>query len=195
MQPSSAAESGFDVGLDIAKAKVDVCLRLPTGKLRSKVVNNAPAGFADLVAWLSKHGAGHAHVCLEATGVYWEAIAEYLSDAGYTVSVVNPAQVKAYGAALGVQHLLEQARAGEGAALAPVAAGHEREAVPRSGQGEPPRSPSRPPPASRCSTFAGRSSRRSRPASASSPRRGSSARPRESGFPARRDGFQARRSP
>ena len=112
MQPSCAAESGFDVGLDIAKAKVDVCLRLPTGKLRSKVVSNTPAGFADLVAWLSKHGAGHAHVCLEATGVYWEAIAEYLSDAGYAVSVVNPAQVKAYGAALGVRSKTDAAEHG-----------------------------------------------------------------------------------
>lgn len=111
MQPSSSAESRFVVGLDIAKAKADVCLRLPTGKLRSKVVNNTPAGFADLVAWLSKHGAGHAHVCLEATGAYWEAIAEYLSDAGYTVSVVNPAQVKAYGAALGVRSKTDAADA------------------------------------------------------------------------------------
>jgi transposase len=33
---------------------------------------------------------------MEATGVYWEAVAEYLSDAGHTVSVVNPAQIKAF---------------------------------------------------------------------------------------------------
>jgi transposase len=36
---------------------------------------------------------------MEATGVYWEAVAEYLVDAGFIVSVVNPAQIKAYGAA------------------------------------------------------------------------------------------------
>lgn len=36
---------------------------------------------------------------MEATGTYWEAVAEYLADAGFTVSVVNPAQIKAFGAA------------------------------------------------------------------------------------------------
>ncbi len=38
------------------------------------------------------------HVCLEATGSYGEALALYLFDAGLTVSVVNPAQVKAFAA-------------------------------------------------------------------------------------------------
>jgi transposase len=36
---------------------------------------------------------------MEATGIYWEAVAEYPVDAGFTVIVVNPAQIKAYGAA------------------------------------------------------------------------------------------------
>ncbi|MFG5780253.1 IS110 family transposase [Comamonas sp. J-3] len=89
------------VGLDIAKLKVDVCLRLVNGKYRNKVIRNSAAGFEDLVAWLHKHGAATAHLCMEATGPYWEALAEYMSDAGYVVSVVNPAQVKAYGVALG----------------------------------------------------------------------------------------------
>lgn len=40
---------------------------------------------------------------MEATGPYWETLAERLADAGYAVSVVNPAQVKAYGSALGVR--------------------------------------------------------------------------------------------
>jgi len=38
------------------------------------------------------------HVCLEATGSYGEALALYLFDAGYRVSVVNPAAVKAFAA-------------------------------------------------------------------------------------------------
>jgi transposase len=33
---------------------------------------------------------------MEATGIYWEAVAEYLADAGHVVSVVNPLQIKAY---------------------------------------------------------------------------------------------------
>lgn len=87
------------LGIDVAKAKLDVSLRLPNGKARSKVVDNTPAGFTAVSAWLQKHDVDTLHVCMEATGVYWEAVAEYLVDAGFIVSVVNPAQIKAYGAA------------------------------------------------------------------------------------------------
>jgi transposase len=89
----------YILGIDVAKAKLDVALRIPDGKIRSKVVDNTPAGFATLSAWLDKHDVEPLHVCMEATGTYWEAVAEYLSDAGHTVSVINPAQIKAFGAA------------------------------------------------------------------------------------------------
>lgn len=85
------------LGIDVAKAKLDVALRLPDGKRRSKVVENTPEGFTVLSTWLQKQGATALHACLEATGTYWEAVAEYLVDAGFTVSVVNPARVKAFG--------------------------------------------------------------------------------------------------
>jgi transposase len=91
------------VGIDVAKAKVDVALKLPAGKWKTKVVVNSPAGFAELRAWLAKHGVDRAHVCMEATGVYWERIAEDLSDHGFAVSVTNPAQIKAFAGALGVR--------------------------------------------------------------------------------------------
>ena len=87
------------VGIDVSKAKLDVALRRPDGKLRSKVVENSPSGFVALTAWLGTHGVTQVHACLEATGTYWEAVAEYLVDAGHTVSVVNPAQIKAFGSA------------------------------------------------------------------------------------------------
>lgn len=88
----------FHLGIDVAKAKLDCALRLPDGKLRSKVVENNSKGFAVLDEWLEKHGATTVHVCMEATGVYWEAVAEYLANQGMAVSVVNPAQIKAFGA-------------------------------------------------------------------------------------------------
>jgi len=87
------------LGIDVSKSKLDVALRLPDGKIRSKVVDNTPQGFQNLTTWLIKHGVVETHVCMEATGIYWEAAAEFLADAGHTVSVVNPARVKAYGAA------------------------------------------------------------------------------------------------
>ena len=88
----------FHLGIDVAKAKLDCALRLPTGKVRTKVVENNLKGFKVLIEWLSKQGATTAHVCLEATGVYGEAVAEVLAAHGMTVSVINPAQVKAFGA-------------------------------------------------------------------------------------------------
>jgi transposase len=89
------------LGIDVAKAKLDVALQLADGKVRSKVVDNHHDGFITLTTWIAKHHppASHdkLHVCMEATGIYWEAVAEYLADQGHTVSVVNPAQIKAFG--------------------------------------------------------------------------------------------------
>lgn len=101
----------FVVGLDVAKAKIDVCLRLPTGKLRSKVVPNTPGGHEALVSWLAKNGCNQAHVCMEPTGIYHEAVAEHLSDAGFVISIVNAAQVKAYGQATGARSKTDTADA------------------------------------------------------------------------------------
>lgn len=89
----------YILGIDVAKAKLDLALRLPNGKFRSKVIDNTPAGFIHLATWLASHHGDAVHVCMEATGVYWEAVAESLADAGHTVSVVNPAQIKAFGTA------------------------------------------------------------------------------------------------
>jgi len=88
--------SHFYLGIDVAKAKLDCALRLPNGKFRAKVISNSPEGFAQLVTWLSAHDAAKPHVCMEATGIYWEEVAQFLATAGLTVSVVNPAQIKAY---------------------------------------------------------------------------------------------------
>jgi transposase len=88
----------FHLGIDVAKTKLDCALRLPNGKFRTKLIANSAAGFSQLTDWLTSHQATPVHLCMEATGIYWEAIAQYLVTAGLTVSVVNPAQIKAYGA-------------------------------------------------------------------------------------------------
>jgi transposase len=84
------------LGLDIAKLKFNACLVREGGKLRHKVFANTAAGFAQLSAWLEKQGAGRAHACLEATGAYGDSLAAHLHEEGHTVSVVNPAAIKAY---------------------------------------------------------------------------------------------------
>jgi transposase len=82
----------------VSKAKLDCALRTADGKLRHKSVENHAKGFHALTAWLQKQNAVTPHVCMEATGVYWEAVAEYLAAQGLTVSVINPSQIKAFGA-------------------------------------------------------------------------------------------------
>jgi transposase len=86
------------LGIDIAKLKFDVCLIKENGKVKHKVFANTASGFEHLTAWLSSHRVVGLHACLEATGSYGEALALYLFDAGLMVSVVNPAQVKAFAA-------------------------------------------------------------------------------------------------
>src|ERR1044072_897667 len=84
------------LGVDISKDSFHVELSL-NHKLRHRRFRNRKEGFAELGAWLAKHKALPVHACLEATGPYSEALALYLHEQGHTVSVVNPAQIKAFG--------------------------------------------------------------------------------------------------
>lgn len=83
------------LGIDIAKHKFDIALII-NGKFKSKVFDNNPTGFDALIDWLKAHQVTHVHACMEATGIYWEALATDLTDRGHLVSVVNPAQISAY---------------------------------------------------------------------------------------------------
>lgn len=87
------------VGIDVSKAKLDVALLIGE-KVRSKTLPNTAAGFEQLVAWLQRQapaGVAGLPVCMEASGVYHEAVATYLHEQGLQVSVVNPLQIKRYG--------------------------------------------------------------------------------------------------
>jgi len=83
------------LGIDIAKHKFDIALII-NDKFKSKVFDNTPTGFGALLDWLNSHQVSHVHACMEATGIYWEALATYLAQCGHDVSVVNPAQIAAY---------------------------------------------------------------------------------------------------
>lgn len=95
------------LGIDVAKAKLDCSLLLdPTsGKRKAKSVANSKAGVHDLLLWLSKQGIEPAtsHAILEGTGVYHEQAAIALCDAGVTVSIVNPAQVRDFAKGLAIR--------------------------------------------------------------------------------------------
>lgn len=84
------------LGVDISKDSFHVELAI-NNKLRHRRFANRKEGFAELRAWLGKHKTTAVHACLEATGPYSEALALYLHEHGHTVSIVNPAQIKAFG--------------------------------------------------------------------------------------------------
>lgn len=86
------------LGIDISKQSFDVALLTDLArKAKQRKFPNTPAGFAALTAWLSKQAAPQVHAVLEATGAYGDALADYLHAAGQVVSLVNPAQIKAFG--------------------------------------------------------------------------------------------------
>jgi len=89
--------TAFHLGIDVAKAKLDCALRTEQGKIRSKVIANTPEGFVDLHTWLDKQQAIDVHICMEATGIYWEEVAQFFASQAIKVSVINPLQIKAYG--------------------------------------------------------------------------------------------------
>lgn len=58
---------------------------------------NTPKGFQNFRGWIRKTLAGgveEIQVVMEATGIYWSKLADFLHQQGLSVSVVNPAQVK-----------------------------------------------------------------------------------------------------
>jgi len=100
----------YYLGVDVAKAKLD-CMLLDgaSGKRKSKVVPNSSAGFMQLLEWLDKQGAPNPHVIMEPTGVYHEPAALALTDAGLTLSLVNPAQLRQFAQGLGVKTKTDKA--------------------------------------------------------------------------------------
>jgi transposase len=95
--------NGKTLGIDISKDKFDVYLISATRR-RSRqeergmhrVFQNNEKGFGDLLMWLEENGVDDVHACMEATSTYGDALAMFLHDKGFTVSVVNPFQIKSY---------------------------------------------------------------------------------------------------
>jgi transposase len=87
---------GSTLGIDVSKDSLDVVL-INSNQQNHKVFNNTAVGHKHLHNWLVAQRTGQLHICMEATGQYGEAVAEFLYQRGYQVSVVNPARIKRYG--------------------------------------------------------------------------------------------------
>lgn len=84
------------LGIDVAKDSLAVALWRAGQAVEQAEFANTRQGFNDLQRFLKKRRAVPVHACLEATGRYWENLADFLVERGHQVSVVNPARIKAY---------------------------------------------------------------------------------------------------
>lgn len=84
------------LGIDLAKLTFDATLLTTTGAQHYHAFPNTPEGFEALRTWLTEHAVTELHACMEATNIYWDALATWLHAQGFTVSVVNPARIKGY---------------------------------------------------------------------------------------------------
>jgi transposase len=85
------------LGIDVSKNTLDVALLNEGGKPRHKVFANDAAGHMELLDWLGQHTVEAVHACLEATGTWACEVAHVLNATGHRVSLVNPAQIHAFG--------------------------------------------------------------------------------------------------
>jgi len=84
------------VGLDVAKSKVDACIRSEGLRLSAAAI---PEGEAELVAWLRANRVSRA--VMEASGGYERRWAEALRAAGFEVRVVDPKRIRHFARAAG----------------------------------------------------------------------------------------------
>jgi transposase len=83
------------LGVDVSKSKFDIAL-LRDNEYVLATFDNDSVGFVKLRKWLKKRVVNELHACLEATGRYGDDLALFLHEAGYRVSIVNPARIQAY---------------------------------------------------------------------------------------------------
>lgn len=78
-------------GIDVGKSKLDGAVH---GLEDTTQVDNAPAGFSELIGWLKARAVGR--VGLEATGGYERAVRQALEAAGFEVVVHQPIEVRRF---------------------------------------------------------------------------------------------------
>jgi transposase len=84
------------VGLDVAKGKIDACIRSASLRLSRP---STPEGEAELIAWLRANRVGLA--VMEASGGYERGWAEALRAAGVVVRIVDPKRIRCFAKAAG----------------------------------------------------------------------------------------------
>lgn len=83
------------VGIDVSKDDFHACL-LQGEKRTRKSFPNRSSGYKQLFRWLDNRRCRRPHVCMEATGGYWQDLAQAVHDQSAIVSVVNPSRTALY---------------------------------------------------------------------------------------------------
>nr|DAK11158.1 MAG TPA: transposase [Inoviridae sp.] len=83
------------IGLDVSKDTIDATLITTKGSKDYIKISNSIDGFENLINWIKTKRIRKIAISMEATGIYYEQAAEYLS-ALYTVYVINPLKIKEY---------------------------------------------------------------------------------------------------
>jgi transposase len=84
------------LGVDVSLEQLDLIFWSEKEGYQGKHFANSTSGISALQNWLQKCSSEPVHICMEATSVYWEELAETMHAAGHRVSVVNPVRIKGY---------------------------------------------------------------------------------------------------
>jgi len=85
----------YSVGSDISAPWLDACLFKDRAYVQARF-DQSSEGYAQFAAWLKEHGVSKAHICMEHTGCYEKAFAEFLIAQGYKVSIVDSGRIRGY---------------------------------------------------------------------------------------------------
>jgi len=100
-------EIRYVIGIDVAKASQVVCaLEAPSGAVarKSTPIAATAEGYAQLCEWLREWGEPQTLLIgLESTGSLWEPVYDWVTQAGYTVLLLNPHQTASWAASLGLR--------------------------------------------------------------------------------------------
>lgn len=103
------------LGIDVAQNELVVCLAsryddLSDGIYQHKTFVNAAKGFEQMLQWIKKGTDANlpVHYVMEATGVYHESLAYFLTDLGLPVSIILPNKINSYAKTLATKTVTDK---------------------------------------------------------------------------------------
>ena len=99
----------LNVGIDVSKGSLDICLltnQTKSGRKHRSFKNNKE-NYENINLWLSKNFKCEPKdilITMESTGVYHESIAIYLHTCGFKIFISNPGKAKKFAQSLGLTH-------------------------------------------------------------------------------------------